>query len=325
MTQDQTPLNGSSPIGPLSNDAVVYNAGSNSTSGNDEKPPIVQNSEGARQESEAVGEALDEDIVEVSTTELNSTEDTAASESEADETAIVDLEECVDASIVDGKPTVMEVVESLLKSPVELFHRRDAMVPLLIVFAACHLIYGLIIGSFSGDWQWVAAPTKVVLGTVISGLLCLPSLYIFACLSGAKIGVSDACRLLCGALALTSLLLLGFAPVAFIFSFSVQSLTFMGAIHLAIWVTAIGFGIRYVTLGVNAKSGNSGGIMAAWSFVLILTVLQMSTTLRPILGSADTTLTAEKRFFLSHWMQTMPDEVEEHREEQLRKNVVAER
>jgi hypothetical protein len=168
---------------------------------------------------------------------------------------------------------IMEVVEALLKSPVDLFRQSGVTIPLLVVFLSCHLVYGLICGSFSGDAQWVAAPLKVVAGTMLAGILCLPSLYIFACLSGADIRIADACQLLLGALALTSLLLLGFAPVAFIFTFSVQSITFMGIIHLSIWMLSVGFGVRYVLRGVGADQRDGGGIMVAWAAVLVLTML----------------------------------------------------
>lgn len=215
---------------------------------------------------------------------------------------------------------LMGIVETLLKSPAEVIQRRRITTSLLVIFASCHLIYGLICGSFAGDLQWVAAPLKIVCGTMIAGLLCLPSLYIFACLSGARIRIADACQLLFGALALTSLLLLGFAPVAFIFTFSVQSLTFMGIIHLAIWMLSIGFGIRFVLRGVEAKKsdtrnrlprpeGSGVGIMGAWAIVFMLTLLQMSTTLRPILGSADKQLSTEKKFFLVHWSESLEQEM----------------
>jgi len=216
----------------------------------------------------------------------------------------------------------MAIVEALLKSPSELIQGRGVTASLLMVFVACHLVYGLICGSFSGNVQWIHAPLKIILGTLVAGILCLPSLYIFACLSGARLRLAETCQILFGALALTALLLLGFAPVAFIFTFSVQSVTFMGMIHLAIWLTSIGFGIRYVLRGVEAKKvydnrrlprpeGNSGGIMVTWAMVFLLTLLQMSTTLRPILGSSDKALTTEKKFFLLHWSETMEKEMDE--------------
>jgi hypothetical protein len=37
----------------------------------------------------------------------------------------------------------------------------------------------------------------------------------------------------------------------------------------------------------------------------VLVVLQMTTALRPIVGTADTFFPTEKRFFLSHWGESL--------------------
>lgn len=200
-----------------------------------------------------------------------------------------------------------QLVEALLKAPESVIEQvkagkfRKTLFLLLAISLVCHAIYGVIVGSFSGNVQWFAAPLKIVIGVALSALLCYPSLYIFACLSGAKINFSQAFSLLMGGLTLTSILLLGFAPVAFIFTFSTQTVFFMGIIHLLIWFISIYFGIRYITMGLVHLEGRKNNLFATWNVILILTMLQMTTTLRPILGESDTLLSSEKRFFLVHW------------------------
>jgi hypothetical protein len=39
--------------------------------------------------------------------------------------------------------------------------------------------------------------------------------------------------------------------------------------------------------------------------IFVVVCLQMTTALRPILGTSDTFLPTEKRFFLAHWFDTM--------------------
>jgi hypothetical protein len=39
--------------------------------------------------------------------------------------------------------------------------------------------------------------------------------------------------------------------------------------------------------------------------IFLLVGLQMTTSLRPILGRSDTLLTQEKKFFLQHWAETV--------------------
>src|ERR1035437_9226672 len=57
---------------------------------------------------------------------------------------------------------------------------------MLFVAVACSLVYGLVVGSFSMHAQLWAAPLKIAGGLIVSALICLPSLYIFTCLSGSQ-------------------------------------------------------------------------------------------------------------------------------------------
>jgi len=207
--------------------------------------------------------------------------------------------------------STMQVVDALLKSPesvvnqIKSGHFKKTLFILLVVFVLCHAIYGLIVGSFSGEVQWFAAPIKIVGGVVLSILLCYPSFYIFGCLSGANITQGQAFSLLAGGLALTSILLLGFAPVAFIFTFSIKTVAFMGIVHLLIAAISIYFGLRYIVMGfTHMESRQDSKLITTWCVILILTLLQMTTTLRPIIGESDMLLTPEK-LFMEHWLNVL--------------------
>src|SRR3954453_5081509 len=81
------------------------------------------------------------------------------------------------------------LVEALLKYPGQVIHElqfnwRSGLTTWFIVFAVVGMaLYGLVVGSFAAGAQFRIAPAKPALGTVLSVLICLPSLYIFACLS----------------------------------------------------------------------------------------------------------------------------------------------
>jgi len=47
------------------------------------------------------------------------------------------------------------------------------------------------------------------------------------------------------------------------------------------------------------------GPLRIWIVIFLMVTLQMSTTLRPIIGRSDQLLTTEKRFFLEHWTLQM--------------------
>ncbi len=172
---------------------------------------------------------------------------------------------------------------------------------MLVVAALCGVVYGVVAGTFSGGAQLWIAPAKIVMGLMLSALICLPSLYIFTCLSGSQARLTEVFGLLGGLLMLMTILLIGFAPVAWIFSQSTESVVWMGSLHLIFWFIATIFGLRFVEAGFTHSRARSQAGFHTWMIIFILVVVQMTTALRPIIGTAHTFLPKEKQFFLSHW------------------------
>jgi hypothetical protein len=215
----------------------------------------------------------------------------------------------------EGKSPVL-VLEALLKHPGRIIHElqnnwRASLSSWLLIFALLGMAaYGVVVGSFSGGAQMWIAPAKLALGTLLSILICLPSLYIFACLAGIDTRLRTVAGVLFAAVALGSLLLIGFAPVAWIFSQSTDSLAFMGALHLILWTIGISIGLRLIRAMGRLLSGSSRSHMTLWGLIFILVCLQMTTTLRPIVGTSKRFLPGEKKFFLAHWFETATKSVD---------------
>lgn len=218
----------------------------------------------------------------------------------------------------DGTPeelsaplTPSRTLALLLKHPAHLFeaiHRGSRLRVngcLLAITVACFLAYGGIVGLFSGATQLWAAPLKVAGGALFSGLICLPSLYIFSCLSGIDRGIAEITGLLLAMLCLASVLLVGFAPVAWVFSASTESIGFMGFLHLAFWGVGVFFGIRLLLQGVAQFHVDRHGYLHLWVMVFMVVSLQMTSTLRPIVGSSESFFSSEKMFFLQHWSEQL--------------------
>jgi len=104
---------------------------------------------------------------------------------------------------------------------------------------------------------------------------------------------------------LMTILLVGFAPVAWIFSESTESVAWMGTLHLLFWFVATIFGLRFLHAGFAHSNARSQSGFQVWTLVFLLVALQMTTALRPIVGTADTLLPTEKKFFASHWYDCM--------------------
>lgn len=205
----------------------------------------------------------------------------------------------------------LAVLDALLKRPAQLTAQLQAA-PLrrvLLTLAALALagfaLYGVVVGSFSGGRQVWAAPLKIAGGSALSALICLPSLYIFSCLGGADVRLASLCGVLTASLTLNALLLISFAPVAWIFSQSTDSVALMGVMHLIFWTVGLFFGVRLLFAYARHINVKDREYLRVWFVVFALVSLQMMTALRPIIGTAPTFLPTDKQFFLEHWVSCL--------------------
>ncbi len=212
---------------------------------------------------------------------------------------------------MEREPGLGTVIEALLKRPGSLLHELDGrrrsgiLKSLILTILVCGGVYGVVMGSLSGGTQLWAAPLKLTGGLFFSILLCLPSLYIFLCLNGADLRITQIGGALLGMVALVTLLLIGFAPVAWIFSQSTESIVMMGILHLVFWVIGLWFGVRLIKGLVARLDLPDQGHLKVWIIIFTLVSLQMTAVLRPLIGTADTLLPTEKKFFVQHWLDTM--------------------
>lgn len=219
-----------------------------------------------------------------------------------------------------GPLTPGRTLEVLLKNPARLFdavrqgERLKVTGFLFVMTTLCLLAYGVLVGLFSGQAQLWAAPLKITGGVLFSGLICLPSLYIFSCLSGMDRGIGEVTAMLLVMLCLASLLLIGFAPVAWVFSMSTESVGFMGFLHIAFWLVGVFFGIRLLLLGCAHFNVQDQRYLHLWVPVFMIVSLQMTATLRPILGTSESFFPTEKRFFLQHWSDVLFETQESNRD-----------
>lgn len=206
-------------------------------------------------------------------------------------------------------PDLKSLFEALLRRPrVLVAHLADggrgATAKFGLMALVSLLLFGFVLGCFAKHEQLWAAPVKIIGGLAFAGVICFPSLAIFATLAGARITIAQLAACFAGSLALAGLLLLGFAPAVWIFAESTDSFGFMGILALGAWGVALYFALRFLKAAVFATGGTQRGPLLVWSVVFLLVTVQMTTSLRPILGRSDDFLTHEKKFFLQHWADT---------------------
>lgn len=199
------------------------------------------------------------------------------------------------------------VIDHLLKQPGRIVHsfihdRKGVASILAFCSVVSFALFGLLLGTFSGGEQLWAAPLKVTGGMVVAVLICLPSLYIFSALGGMTSSLLYIIRIVLAALAVCGLLLLGFAPVWWVFAQSTESGSFVGFLALAVWLISLALGLRMLRTATLVRGMQSPAYLQIWMVLFVVVTLQMSTSLRPIIGNASSLLPTQKRFFFEHWI-----------------------
>ncbi len=204
-------------------------------------------------------------------------------------------------------------VTDLLKNPVRVAQTialdqeglLKSSLGLLAVALICHAIFGAAIGLFAGWHVALIDAVKAPLIALFSLFLCFPSLYVFSCVAGSPLSLLQTLALGCSCQAMVGLLLIGLAPVGWLFAVSTASLPFIVILSFAIWLVAIIFADRYVgKLKAVSLFSNQAGIKT-WFVILVIVSLQMTTCMRPLLGTSGTgkgVLAGGKMFFLEHFV-----------------------
>jgi len=212
---------------------------------------------------------------------------------------------------MEGGPGVGNSIASLLKSPGSILYElingeRPGRIgfSLALVTVLGLIVFGGITGSFSQSIWW-APLVKITGGVLFAALICLPSLYIFAALSGMALQLRAITGILFSTTGLTALLLAGFTPLVWVLGGSTSSLSFIGGLLLVVWLVSLFFGMNLLMKCARALGMTDSLHLRIWCFMFLLVTLQVSCAVRPLLGEADTFLPQEKKFFLQHWADNL--------------------
>lgn len=201
--------------------------------------------------------------------------------------------------------TTLALAEALLKSPARVLaaldERPEVLARLVALTAGALLISGVGVASFAGDLQLLAVPLKLTVGTLLCAVICLPSLHVFSCLSGASQTLRQTFGALLMGVALMAVLLCGFAPVVWVFAQATSSVAVVGALHVAFFVVSAALGLSLTRRALSALNDAPVGASGPWCLMFVAVLLQVTTTLRPIVGPFDGVVLHERMFFLAHW------------------------
>ena len=150
--------------------------------------------------------------------------------------------------------------------------------------------YGAILGLFQPSFQTLFAAAKIPIVVLGTALLCTPTFYVFNSILGSRLSLPQTLGIVLFLAASASLVLVAFAPIAWLFTVSTGGPDFLAGLHVAIFLVAALYGFRSLDVGrrylnfvdatqvaVNAK------VLFLWFLLVLVVALQIAYYFRPLL------------------------------------------
>jgi hypothetical protein len=122
---------------------------------------------------------------------------------------------------------------------------KSKLIGLLISSTVFFGIYGAIIGSSSSPLQALISAVKLPALYLLTLIICFPTLYFFNVMFGSKRTFQQYLTLLMTAMAMISVLMFGFAPVALFFLLSTNDYNFFLLLNVIIMAITGGLGVKF--------------------------------------------------------------------------------
>jgi len=126
-----------------------------------------------------------------------------------------------------------------------------------VVALAC---YGAVLGSFHSVLMALTSAVKLPLLFLVTLAICLPTLYLFNLVFGARLSIRQSLALVMVALTVTAMLALAFAPISLFFLITAPDYSFFKLLNVAILGLSALVGLRFLTGGMRVL--NDHGLLA---------------------------------------------------------------
>jgi hypothetical protein len=137
----------------------------------------------------------------------------------------------------------------------QIINERDLpklILRMLLCSAISLAAYGAVLGASNGWLQALVSTVKLPLLFLATLAICLPTLYLFNLVFGARLSVLQACALIMVAMTVTAVLTLAFAPISLFFLITARSYEFFKLLNVAILALTALIGLRFLTSGMRA-------------------------------------------------------------------------
>ena len=133
---------------------------------------------------------------------------------------------------------------------------KELTTQMLASSAASLACYGAVLGSSHSLAQALSSAIKLPLLFLATLAICLPTLYLFNLVFGARLSVMQAVSLIMVSITVTSVLTLAFAPISLFFLITANNYAFFSLLNVCILLLTAIVGLRFLTLGMRALNAH---------------------------------------------------------------------
>ena len=127
---------------------------------------------------------------------------------------------------------------------------------MLLCSAISLAAYGAVLGASNGWLQALVSTFKLPMLFLVTLAICLPTLYLFNLVFGARLSVLQACALIMVAITVTAVLTFAFAPISLFFLITARSYAFFKLLNVGILALTALIGLRFLTSGMRALNAH---------------------------------------------------------------------
>ncbi|MEV4533285.1 hypothetical protein AB0J82_05580 [Asanoa sp. NPDC049518] len=112
-------------------------------------------------------------------------------------------------------------------------------------------LYGAVLGAFHSPLMALTSAVKLPLLFLVTLAICLPTLYLFNLVFGARLSVRQSVSLVMVAVTVTAMLAVAFAPISLFFLITAPNYGFFKLLNVAILALSAIVGLRFLTGGMQ--------------------------------------------------------------------------
>jgi hypothetical protein len=125
---------------------------------------------------------------------------------------------------------------------------------MLLSSAIALAAYGAVLGASNGWGQALASAVKLPILFLVTLAICLPTLYLFNLVFGAKLSLRQAVAMVSVAITVMSMLCVAFAPISLFFLITAPDYGFYKLLNVAIMALTAIVGLRFLVVGMRAMN-----------------------------------------------------------------------